>query len=68
MNPIICIGNYYTDKKMRELMKVCNIFELKTPKSSEIKQIISNIVPKFKEVSKDNVEKILSYVQGDYEN
>ena len=26
MNPIICIGNYYTDKKMREFMKVCNVF------------------------------------------
>ena len=65
MNPIICIGNYYTDKKMRELMKVCNVFELKTPKNNEIKKIINNIIPKFKELSKDNVEKILSYVQGD---
>ena len=26
LNPIICIGNYYVDKKIKELMKVCNIF------------------------------------------
>ena len=65
MNPIICIGNYYTDKKMRELMKVCNVFELKTPKNNEINTIISNIIPKFKDLSKDNVAKILSYIQGD---
>ena len=31
LNPIICIGNYYMDKKIRELMKVCYTFELKTP-------------------------------------
>lgn len=65
MNPIICIGNYYTDKKMRELMKVCNIFELKTPKNNEIKTIIQNIIPKFNILSKENTEKIFSYIQGD---
>ena len=30
-HPIICIGNYYIDKKIKELMKVCNVFEIKTP-------------------------------------
>tara|TARA_B100000123_G_scaffold90837_1_gene65969 strand:+ start:652 stop:1983 length:1332 start_codon:yes stop_codon:yes gene_type:complete len=65
MNPIICIGNYYTDKKMRELMKVCNIFELKTPKNEEIKAIISNIIPNFKELSNEYIDQILSYIQGD---
>ena len=24
--PIICIGNYFMDKKIKELMKVCNVF------------------------------------------
>lgn len=27
--PIICIGSYYVDKKIKELMKICNVFELK---------------------------------------
>ena len=30
MNPIICIGNYHVDKKIKELIKVCNSVELKT--------------------------------------
>ena len=31
LNPIICIGNYHIDKKIKELMKVCNSYELKNP-------------------------------------
>ena len=31
INPIICIGNYRVDKKIKELMKVCNTIELNTP-------------------------------------
>ncbi len=65
MNPIICIGNYYTDKKMRELMKVCNIFELKTPLPCEIKNILQYKIPKFKDLSNKHIELILTYIQGD---
>ena len=64
-NPIICIGNYYTDKKMRELMKVCNIFELKTPSSQQIQSIIYSEIPKFKELSNTYIEDIIKYIQGD---
>ena len=31
LSPIICISSYHIDKKIKELMKVCNVFELKTP-------------------------------------
>tara|TARA_B100001027_G_scaffold46159_1_gene30056 strand:- start:6725 stop:8056 length:1332 start_codon:yes stop_codon:yes gene_type:complete len=65
MNPIICIGNYYTDKKMRELMKVCNIFELKTPSNEQIQTIIYSEIPKFKELSNTYIEDIIKYIQGD---
>jgi|TARA_Y100000992_G_scaffold302710_1_gene278692 hypothetical protein len=65
MNPIICIGNYYTDKKMRELMKVCNIFELKTPSNEQIQSIIYSEIPKFKELSNTYIEDIIKYIQGD---
>jgi DNA polymerase III delta prime subunit len=62
MNPIICIGNYYIDKKIKELMKVCNIFELKTPTSDQISNLldlnISNISSSFKNI-------LLKYIQGD---
>ena len=40
LNPIICIGNYYMDKKIKELMKVCNVFELKPPSRVEMKQLL----------------------------
>ena len=36
MIPIICIGNYHMDKKIKELMKVCNTIELKIPTQSSI--------------------------------
>lgn len=40
LTPIICIGNYCIDKKIKELMKVCNVFELKTPTRPQIKTIL----------------------------
>lgn len=40
MNPIICIGNYHMDKKIRELMKVCMTFELKTPNLEQVGVIL----------------------------
>ena len=39
MIPIICIGNYHIDKKIKELMKVCHSIELKTPTKKQIEQI-----------------------------
>ena len=36
INPIICIGNYHADKKIKELIKVCHTFELKTPNKSQM--------------------------------
>jgi replication factor C subunit 1 len=44
-NPIICIGNYFMDKKMKELMKVCNVFELKTPTKPQISVLLNDIIP-----------------------
>jgi len=62
LNPIICIGNYHMDKKMKELMKVCNNIELKTPLNNEIDCIISNTMPNLDEEIKNN---IIRFVQGD---
>ena len=36
LTPIICIGNYHMDKKIKELMKVCNVIELKKPTTQQI--------------------------------
>lgn len=61
--PIICIGNYRIDKKIKELMKVCNTFELTTPSDAQISTIVNNIMPA---ISNDLVvNNILPVVQGD---
>lgn len=39
--PIICIGSYYMDKKIKELMKICNVFELKPLNETETMNILS---------------------------
>ena len=62
MNPIICIGNYHIDKKIKELMKVCNVIELKTPSATQISGILTTLIPTIEE---NNKEKIINYVQGD---
>lgn len=60
--PIICIGNYYIDKKIKELMKVCHVIELKTPSTIQIKQIIKLIIPN---INNDVQEKMVQFVQCD---
>ena len=61
LNPIICIGNYFLDKKMKELMKVCYAFELKTPTTKQMSVLLANIIP-----SDANLKsKVLEYIQGD---
>ena len=62
MNPIICIGNYHIDKKIKELMKVCHTIELKSPTSPQIKDIMKEMLP---DISKHFVNDIIQYVQGD---
>jgi DNA polymerase III delta prime subunit len=65
MNPIICIGNYYIDKKIRELMKVCNIFELKTPTKPQMRTLMETMMPNTKNLSREMKEETINYIQGD---
>jgi hypothetical protein len=62
LNPIICIGNYHIDKKIKELMKVCNIIELKTPNHSQVSTIIKTTILDIEEPLKN---KLINYIQGD---
>jgi len=64
LNPIICIGNYYSDKKMKELMKVCNSFELKTATNKEMNDVIQSTFPK-NSFDQGITDKVLKYIQGD---
>jgi SpoVK/Ycf46/Vps4 family AAA+-type ATPase len=61
MNPIICIGNYHIDKKIKELMKVCYVYELKTPTPMQMTQIIDMTMPGIDTMMRKN---IITFVQG----
>ena len=62
LNPIICIGNYHSDKKIKELMKVCNTYELKNPSNKEIESILDILIPSVDNKIKKN---LINYIQGD---
>jgi DNA polymerase III delta prime subunit len=64
LNPIICIGNYFMDKKIKELMKICNVFELKTPSESQIIQLLRTI-PSMEVYANISEEFLVHYIQGD---
>ena len=62
MIPIICIGNYHIDKKIKELMKVCHIIELKIPTTIQMTNILHLLMPKLDQcLWKD----LVSFFQGD---
>ena len=43
--PVICIGNNYVDKKVKELMKCCTVIELKAPTVVQVKQLLHELIP-----------------------
>jgi hypothetical protein len=61
-NPIICIGNYHIDKKINELMKVCNIIELKPPTTEQINTLITLLLPNINNSLK---ESMCDFIQRD---
>jgi DNA polymerase III delta prime subunit len=62
VNPIICIGNYYVDKKIKELMKVCHLFELKKPTENQTTALLYHHIPTLSPVL---VPQLMEYIQGD---
>ena len=62
LNPIICIGNYHIDKKIKELMKVCNIIELKPLTPIQVSLVINEVMPNLETDLKSNIS---HYIQGD---
>lgn len=63
VNPIICIGNYHMDKKMKELMKVCHVIELKPPTLIQMETLVSNAIPTIVDDYIKNY--IIQFIQGD---
>ncbi len=62
LNPIICIGNYHIDKKIKELIKVCDTYELKNPTNKQMDTLLSMLMPSVEVNVKSN---LLNYIQGD---
>jgi DNA polymerase III delta prime subunit len=60
--PIICISSYHIDKKIKELMKVCTIFELKSPLPAQIQQILTLTMPS---LDLPVIKNMIDYLQGD---
>lgn len=60
LNPIICIGNYHIDKKIKEIKKTIDNIEIKTPTDTQVKNILSN------HLKIENMGEICSsYIGGD---
>ena len=62
MIPIICIGNYHIDKKIKEMQKVCVTIELKSPTFEQVNNILNIIMPTIQDDLKKN---IVEFIQGD---
>ena len=61
-NPIICISNYHFDKKIKELMKMCILIEIKKPTSDQIIKLINILIPNLDD---KNLHLIKEYVNCD---
>jgi hypothetical protein len=63
--PIICIGNTFNDKKIRELMNICNVYELKSPSNKQIKSFLKKEMKNYENLN-DKMEKcMVDFIQGD---
>ena len=60
LNPIICIGNYHMDKKIKELMKVCDSYELKNPTNKEMEILIDKLMSSTDNILKKKFIKLYS--------
>jgi hypothetical protein len=52
------------DKKIKELMKVCTVFELPTPNDTQISSIFSQLIPEF-DANPTLKTQMVQYTQGD---
>lgn len=64
-NPVICIGNYRADKKMKELMKVCHIIELPIPTKDQMSELVSYMLTPENNSNKELVEQLVNFAQND---
>jgi energy-coupling factor transporter ATP-binding protein EcfA2 len=59
-NPVICIGHHHFDKKIKDLMKVCHVFEVTAPSVPQINLLLDRFMPDL-----DHRSRYINYFQGD---
>ena len=64
-NPIICIGSHENDKKIRELMRACHVFELKVPNTTQIHNLLNGYLTPYSSFDVSFQNQMKSYIQGD---
>ncbi len=64
-NPIICIGSHENDKKIRELMRACHVFELKIPTHDQIHSLLLEYLTPYKDFNASFQNEMKTYIQGD---
>ena len=64
-NPIICIGNYEMDKKIKEIMKVCHTIELLAPTHPQMRRLVDALMPDLIHNNAALGDKIAAFVQSD---
>lgn len=62
MIPIVCIGSMQSDKKIKELMKVCTIIMLKPPSKEQTQIILEGIMPKLENTLQ---KQLINFIDGD---
>ena len=60
--PIICIGNNFIDKKIKELMKCCLTIELAKPTNKQMAVICKQLLPS---ITKSTIDVLCGLVSGD---
>jgi hypothetical protein len=59
---VFCIGGPHNDKKIRELMNVCNVFEMKSPKKEQIVNVLCDTVKTF---TRDDATMLANHINCD---
>lgn len=61
---IICIGNYYTDKKILELRKVCDVIEIPKPTNMQVISLLKYELSDIKGISDNEYLELADHVGG----
>jgi len=62
--PIIFVGNTHIDKKIKDLISVCNTFEIKPPTKTQMDIIVKEVFPQISE-NEEDFNELVEYIGED---